>query len=225
MKSATRLQVCWPVFALGLLGCNELAGIRQAQSGDLDSGYAGSTGDMGSSATSGYSEVTSGGASGNTETSGSVTTPPTDASTTLHPWADWPMPNPPSTNIGPVQSYDAATAGIVFDNVTGLTWQENVAAAKLNWNDALSYCATLALAGGGWRLPSRIELLSLVDYTQLPATIDPVTFPSTPTDAWFWSGSLYAVSAAYAWNVDFGFVAAPSQFSTLDKLGYVRCVR
>ncbi len=148
---------------------------------------------------------------------------PTDAATTSHPFAAWPMPNPPSTGLPNPQSYDAGTSGVVFDNVTGLTWEQAVTAGPSTWNDALAFCGALKLAGGGWRLPSRIELLSIVDFTQVP-TIDAAHFPSTPMDG-FWSGSLLAGNAAYAWTVNFGFTVTPSYDNPLNTLFQVRCVR
>lgn len=48
------------------------------------------------------------------------------------------------------------------DATSGLTWQVPSAVREMSWDEALSYCASLYLDGGGWRLPSIDELRSLV---------------------------------------------------------------
>lgn len=48
------------------------------------------------------------------------------------------------------------------DSVSGLTWQNPVGTGNFNWSAAKSYCASLSLAGGGWRLPTISELRSLI---------------------------------------------------------------
>jgi hypothetical protein len=133
-------------------------------------------------------------------------------------WARWPMPNPdaavaPTIDAAPSlpnpMAYDAgADAGTAFDVVTRLTWnRESFPAAK--FVDAVDACA--ALTGTGWHVPTRIQLVSLIDFTQPlgSATIDPVAFPSVPASV-FWTSSQVPVDAATPlyWIVDFstGFV-------------------
>lgn len=53
-----------------------------------------------------------------------------------------------------------------------------------------------------WRMPSRRELLSIVDYGRTRPAIDPGYFPNTPSLN-FWSGSPYAQYSNYAWFVYF----------------------
>lgn len=50
---------------------------------------------------------------------------------------------------------------------SGLMWQDNsdVITSKKTWQDAISYCESLTLAGyNDWRLPNLNELRSIVDY-------------------------------------------------------------
>ena len=55
-------------------------------------------------------------------------------------------------------------ARTVTDNVTGLTWEAEVDPTTVYPQaDAIMHCQ--AKPGGGWRLPTRIELVSLVDFT------------------------------------------------------------
>jgi hypothetical protein len=52
--------------------------------------------------------------------------------------------------------------GTVYDKETGLVWQQAEDAIQRKYEDALSYCRTLELAGrSDWRLPSKEELAGL----------------------------------------------------------------
>jgi hypothetical protein len=100
-------------------------------------------------------------------------------------FAHWPMPNPPSTGLPNPASYQW-TEEVVNDLVTGLTWQRGGAPSPLDWPAANSYCEKLELGGyDDWRLPSRIELVSLVDFTHLKSAIDEQAFPKTASDYYF----------------------------------------
>ncbi len=90
-------------------------------------------------------------------------------------------------------------------------------------SDALAYCAGLALGGyGDWRLPSAIELLSIVDYGVAPPATDHTYFPGTPA-SFFWSATPVAGSTTNAWVVDFahGYVNVRPLATPFP----VRCVR
>ena len=69
--------------------------------------------------------------------------------------------------------------GTVTDTATGLMWQKADSGKGLNWEEALTYAATLRLAGqADWRLPNAKELQSIVDYTRSPsATQSPAISP------------------------------------------------
>ena len=103
--------------------------------------------------------------------------PTDDAGVPVGPvWANWPMPNPPSTGLPNPQSYDTSVTGIVQDKVTGLTWQQTdtLAADGSTVKDAVAYCAGLTLGGYiDWRLPSRIELWSIDDTSRSSPAMDP----------------------------------------------------
>jgi hypothetical protein len=143
------------------------------------------------------------------------------------PWAMWKMPNPASAALPNPASYTDLGDGTVRDNVTCLNWQRDVPAGTYAWSEAGEYCAGLSLAGSGWRLPTRIELVSLVDFTKgdpLP-TIDTTAFPDTPAEV-FWSSSLAADTSSgttYAWYVYF-FSGATSAYELPIK-SRARCVR
>jgi hypothetical protein len=80
------------------------------------------------------------------------------------------------------------------------------------------------LGGGGFRLPTRIELLSLLDFTASNPSIDSAVFPDTP-GAFFWSSSTFVSDRSLSWVVNFG--AAPAFLSSAahDSVFHVRCVR
>lgn len=112
-------------------------------------------------------------------------------------WAAWPMPNPASSGLPNPASYDTTSvSGVVIDNVTGLMWQRSVdqeSGVSFSGDSpfAKTYCSNLSLAGyHDWRVPTKIELYSLVDYTRVDPAIDTTVFPhdgqgdASPVDAW-----------------------------------------
>ncbi len=118
-------------------------------------------------------------------------------------------------------AYDAAD-GAVADLVTGLGWQQATPVTMYTWWDARDYCAGLALAGhDDWRLPSRIELVSILDFGRLDPVIDPVAFPGTPSDFYWTASPVPFLSFAYGVRFELGFIYDHDPHST----GRVRCVR
>jgi hypothetical protein len=108
-----------------------------------------------------------------------------------------------------------------------LVWQRDLPVAGLEWSDAKAYCESANYAGYcDWRLPSRIELASLVDNTKTvtTATLDLTAFGDDAPRAKFWSASVSVDTADSAWVVDFGWgVVFPTL--TTGSLARARCVR
>lgn len=124
-----------------------------------------------------------------------------------------------------LQSYTVNGDGTVADNVTGLMWRQIATEETFTWSDAKTTCPTLTAGGAhDWRLPSFIELLSIVDYSVAsPApAIDDVAFPNTPPDI-FWSSTKVAGESSEAWYVNFSYGYAVS--ADQSETHYVRCVR
>ena len=143
-------------------------------------------------------------------------------------WAEWPMPNGPVDVAAGAPNPEAYTDNgdqTITDNVTGLMWQTGwLAGTTYTWAQALAYCPTLTLAGhSDWRLPSRIELVSIVD-VGLPNPSIGTYFPGL---TYFWSSSAQAGSPgspALGWLVSFTYGSTTNK--GLGSINYgIRCVR
>jgi hypothetical protein len=137
--------------------------------------------------------------------------------------------------------------GTVTDTITGLVWQRDGSGTRpgcsgsdksgtpgditCTWAEAQAYCASLGGASG-WRLPSRKELPTIVDFTSYsPANystgsdcspgIDSAVFPNTPCGR-FWTSSAWDDSGD-AFSVSFG--AGDSNHEDVGTYYRVRCVR
>jgi hypothetical protein len=113
--------------------------------------------------------------------------------------------------------------GTVRDNGgSGLVWQRDFSPGIQSQPGSVTYCASLALDGGGWRLPTRDELLAIVDTSRGMPAIDTSFFPGTPT-ASFWTSSPVAGFPARGWTVSFFFGFASDSPAT--DMNRARCVR
>ncbi len=134
----------------------------------------------------------------------------------------WAVPNF-ATGMPHQSSYTVLGIGeTVKDNVSGLIWQR-VPPPDMAQAEAEAYCDGLALDGAcDWRLPQRIELISLSDYTKYDPTIDAGAFPGTPSKA-FWSATPERNASGRAWYVSFqnGVI----ETTTRSDPYAVRCVR
>jgi hypothetical protein len=114
----------------------------------------------------------------------------------------------------PAGRYTMPVAGTVLDTKTKLTWQQSIGSGLVTQAAATSYCSALGLAGGGWRLPTVKELLTLVDYSQTGPLIDLTAFPSAPASIQW--------SATNTWTVSF---ANGSVTGYASGMYAARCVR
>ena len=82
-----------------------------------------------------------------------------------------------------------------------------------NSSDTSTYCNTEAFTArvnsaglcgaNNWRVPSRRELRSIVDYSRTGPSIDVDYFPNTITNSSYSSASAYAKDSASSWQVQF----------------------
>ncbi len=90
----------------------------------------------------------------------------------------------------------------VRDDRTGLTWAREAASAR-PWQDALDYCLNNPYDEGIWRLPTRIELTSIVDHERAaPPTVDTGVFRGIGAEG-FWTATPNAADGSQAWFVSF----------------------
>jgi len=153
---------------------------------------------------------------------GTVHEAPVTGSTSEPNDAAWPMPTAPGLGLPNARHYDTAESETVVDLVTGLVWQAAVPEETFTWQEAADHCTELRLGGrDGYRLPTRIELVSLLDLERTEPAIDTTAFPETPGE-WFWSSSSSAEEPTRAWYAYFyfGYPDVGEQESTFR----VRCV-
>lgn len=99
------------------------------------------------------------------------------------------------------------------DENTGLEWSET-SQQTTDFYGGISWCVSV-----GGRLPSRTELLTLIDYNKyVPCESLSCTIPRK-----YWSSSNYAKGANCAWSVDFFDGSVTSQ--PKENYSYVRAVR
>jgi hypothetical protein len=111
----------------------------------------------------------------------------------------------------------------VRDNETGLVWERSPATTTQIWGNARGECTSRTTGGRrGWRLPSVVELLSLMDLS-LPAPFVPSSIFSGVQSALYWTATTWAVDPTGAWIVDFS--GGPSPFDNKTITHFVWCVR
>ena len=130
---------------------------------------------------------TGGGATGGTTGSGGAGSPGACVPATCgtHKWPCWHMPNPAASGLPNPASYTDLGNGAVLDNVTCLVWEKAPDTTQGLWQDNADHCASLvtsSFAGyDDWRLPTRVEMASLVDFARTGDAIDTTAFPKEPS--------------------------------------------
>lgn len=95
----------------------------------------------------------------------------------------------------------------VLDRETGLVWEQAPNASPASdWIGARASCVDKIITGRkGWRLPSVVELASLVDTTQTNPTL-PVGHPFSNVQLQnYWTATTLADTSTAAWAVHFSF--------------------
>ena len=112
---------------------------------------------------------------------------------------------------------------IIIDPTTELQWSRTFA-DRMNWKAAKKFAADCRIGGyDDWRVPTRKELLTLVDDTQFNPAANAELFPDMES-SWYWTSTPLASSPGdYAWGVLFanGLVGYYLQ----DYTAFVRLVR
>jgi hypothetical protein len=152
-------------------------------------------------------------------------------------WAAWPMPNYDggAEFLPHPISYNVLDGNRIEDTVTGLVWRRSTL-APVAYDAARLACNTLDPATGPWRLPKRIELVTLLDFSQKQFFIGP-QFTGVK-NVRVWTSSEYRVrdlvdldpkkpsiiTDAF-WTVDFGTGAVDTLSTAGDPVASVLCVR
>jgi len=224
----------------GTVGESGAAGDVANAGADASGGTAGTGGTSGGTGGAGGSGGSNGGTSGSGGSSG---TGGTGGSEVMQCEAAASMPN--DCPVGPIlrfasfpypatKVYSAPSLELAFDATTGLKWQRSVAKrddgtcmgpVRLTLGEAICYCNSLSLpdATSGWRLPSRAELLSILDFTKTPM-VDPNTFDDTPNGV-FWTSSLLGSDVSSgAFHIAFNSGGVTRNGDPNDA-NFVRCVK
>ena len=138
---------------------------------------------------------------------------------------------------GQLYAYSRSSAGVVYDNITRLEWQDNISSVFKKWveniaspNDttgdtAIEYCNTLVLDGkNNWRLPTYIELETLIDYSLTNSMFDS-SFINIKS-SFYWTSTKYVDTQnklTHTWVISAGD-AKDNQLSR-DNSAFVMCVR
>jgi len=113
-----------------------------------------------------------------------------------------------------------ATDDTVLDSISGLTW-ERASAPAATWDTQAARCAGLTTGGlTDWRLPSRLEVLTLLDAGLRSPSVDTSMFLDAPV-GYYWIGDELDDVPSSAWFND----AAKMSYNGKDAQYSARCVR
>jgi hypothetical protein len=113
----------------------------------------------------------------------------------------------------------AYACGVVYDTKTGLEWV--VGPDKdTNWDEAKPWVDSLTVAGGGWRMPTIVELKTLFEKDRGSRNMTPLL---KTTGTWIWSGETKDSSLAWRFFFTDGYRHCGSRdFSYLGRAFAVR---
>lgn len=145
-------------------------------------------------------------------------------------WAKWKMP---SWDGGPAPTPTFVVTGDeALETTTNLVWRKDEQGPSPSFADAQAKCASLT--NGPWRLPKRIELVTLVDPTrgETKAMTAPVFASATKAKYWTSSEVRPSTGPKQYWVVDFTPPEANPNTKLTTKVTettadpvYVRCVK
>ena|GEM_PF-2203421 len=151
--------------------------------------------------------------------------------TCLGQFAEWRVPDVEAGSFTQ-PSYSASRDGLTIrDNVTRLVWEAKplrtfparICAMErgCTWAEAVRYCEELTLAGQtDWRLPSKIELESILDLTHTNPSADRIFGENS---SYFWTGQNRPDRRDSSWLVSFTY--GETVTFTNDNRWFMRCVR
>lgn len=118
------------------------------------------------------------------------------------------------------------TTETVTDSASGLVWQRNPPFTALNKAAALTYCDNLVLEGmSDWRMPTRLELTSIVDAGRVVPPYETTAFPGIPSNSFFWTSTAYAADSTRSFVINTNYPVTYIFNNTTATEEIVRCVR
>ena len=109
--------------------------------------------------------------------------------------------------------------GMYTDPDTGLMWSDT-SPNRMYWERAFKYAEDCRDGNfNDWRLPTRLELTSLIDDTKY----DPACKDNDMLSSFYWSSTTYAYYTCHSWYVNFHH--GNVDYSSRVDNYYVRCVR
>jgi hypothetical protein len=116
----------------------------------------------------------------------------------------------------------------VLDKETGLVWERSPAALGSGWDTARKVCTALTTGGHkGWRLPSIVELTSVIDLSvAAPGPTLPPGHPFLTVEGfYYWSATTETGLADNVWGVGFGTGNVLARDKLCDDCPRTWCVR
>lgn len=193
MERSSQARVLVALLTLGMgVGCNSLLGL-DGYSGVSDAGTDGGNG----------------GVDGAVDAGPDVIVEPPGVRPAS--WPKWIMPNEPDSGVVNPAEYGTAGSDVTI-KVTSASG--GVLAFSPAVVPASTFAAAVAKCPAGYRLPTRIELVTLLDYRTSRSSVLPAGF--SPINGMLWTSSIRrpATNPAMHWFVNAGtgaVVAAPEQ--------------
>ncbi len=218
-------------------GATATGGVSATGGSGMATGGSGTTATGGNKATGGTSGAgTGGGGTGGATGTGGSGSPGACVPATCgtHKWPCWHMPNPAASGLPNPASYTDLGNGAVLDNVTCLVWEKAPDATQGFWQDNSDHCASLvtsSFAGySDWRLPTRVEMASLVDFARTGDAIDTTAFPKEPSGYYRTGSDWYETitgqnSSGFSWIYGMSSGFTSNAYAKTTSNAYVRCVR
>jgi hypothetical protein len=153
------------------------------------------------------------------------------------PGEGWTLAGEPSIVINPVTPTFEVQGEVALEPRTGLMWDRAFQdATPERWQDpqpavalAADYCAALDLAGyDDWRLPTRLELHSMVTHDHCRPAVDEEVFPDTPGAfrSPFWTSTSHFQGAEGLMQFAIGFhLGSVTYNGDVTSPVHARCVR
>ena len=117
-----------------------------------------------------------------------------------------------------------SSLNIVIDDLEDIIWDLNNADRYQAWSIQDNFCRTSFSAGqygvGNWRLPTKTELVSLVDNSSSPKILN--TFLDDTYENSYWTGTVDENNSEKYYVVNFSDGSLTTKSKTLPS--YVRCV-